>query len=276
MAAKPYGELPLGQPTHYPDEYSPDLLVAIPRRLARQSLGVDESSLPFVGEDIWNAYELSWLNRRGLPQVATAEFRFPCNSPSIIESKSFKLYLNSLNQAVFADRNQLARTLEKDLASCAGSPVAIKLLAIHDCSSRSFEELPGTSLDSLEVVIDQYLPDAGLLRTNSSIEVDRVVHSHLFRSLCPVTAQPDWASVWVAYHGVEIVPESLLQYLVSYRCHQGFHEQCVEKIFVDLMQACEPARLTVGARFSRRGGLDINPVRSTESVRHANPRLFRQ
>lgn len=276
MASKPYGELSLGKHTDYPDHYSPDLLTAIPRVLARQALGIEQGSLPFVGEDIWNAFELSWLNKKGVPQVATAEFRLPCDSTAIIESKSFKLYLNSLNQVAFDSSDAVARTLQQDLAACAGSDLSVILSASEDWSSKHFNLLPGQCLDNLDIETDCYLPDSQLLQLASSKQVDETFHSHLFRSLCPVTAQPDWASVWVAYRGPQIDPASLLKYWISFRQHQGFHEQCVEKIFVELLGVCEPVSLTVGAHFTRRGGLDINPVRSTEAMEYLNPRLFRQ
>lgn len=276
MAINSFDELALGQHTDYPDQYSPGLLTAIPRALAREALAIDSATLPFVGEDVWTAYELSWLNPQGRPEVATAEFRLSCDSPSIVESKSFKLYLNSLNQSVFESIEVLASTLQQDLSACAGSPFSVQLLPRGEWAGQEFTSLPGECLDDLDIVTDCYLPDAGLLQIQSSKVFDKSYYSHLFRSLCPVTAQPDWASVWVSYRGAEIAPDSLLKYLVSYRKHQGFHEQCVEKIFVELMQACAPEVLTVGARFTRRGGLDINPVRSTEAQAYCAPRLFRQ
>lgn len=276
MASEPYGELSLGKHTDYPDDYSPELLAAIPRALAREALGLEQGSLPFVGEDIWNAYELSWLNKKGVPQVATAEFRLPCDSPVIIESKSFKLYLNSLNQLSFENMEAVEKTLQQDLAACAGSEVSIKLSASKSWAGQTFDVLPGQCLDNLDIETDCYLPDSQLLQLASSKQVDETFHSHLFRSLCPVTAQPDWASVWVAYRGPQIDPSSLLKYLIGFRQHQGFHEQCVEKVFVELLQVCEPKHLAVGAHFTRRGGLDINPVRSTDAAHYLNPRLFRQ
>lgn len=276
MASKSFGDLSLGKHTDYPDHYSPGLLTAIPRVLARQALAIDSASLPFVGEDIWNAYELSWLNQRGVPQVATAEFRLPCDSPAIIESKSFKLYLNSLNQVAFENTDEVVRILQRDLGACAGSVVSVKLSVSENWASQAFDGLPGQCLDALDITTDCYSPDAQLLKRASPKEVDETFHSHLFRSLCPVTAQPDWASVCIAYRGPQIDTSSLLKYLISFRQHQGFHEQCVEKIFVELLQVCEPKHLTVAAHFTRRGGLDINPVRSTGSENHLNPRLFRQ
>lgn len=254
MASIPFGDLSLGKHTDYPDHYSPELLTAIPRVLARQALGIDPEGLPFVGEDIWNAYELSWLNKRGVPQVATAEFRLHCDSPAIIESKSFKLYLSSLNQVAFENSDAVAKVLQQDLSACAGSEVSVKLSNSEHWASQNFDGLPGQCLDTLDIATDCYLPDAQLLQRASAKEVDETFHSHLFRSLCPVTAQPDWASVWIAYRGPQIAPSSLLKYLISFRQHQGFHEQCVEMIFVELLQHCEPKHLAVGAHFTRRGG----------------------
>jgi 7-cyano-7-deazaguanine reductase len=244
--------------------------------LARDDLGIDGRALPFQGVDIWTAFELSWLNQQGRPEVACAELRLPCNSPAIVESKSLKLYLNSLNQSVFDSSEAVAKIIQQDLSSCAGSEISVRLIGAADWQHQRMENLPGINIDQLDITTDTYLPDAGLLRIKANSREVQAFNSHLFRSLCPVTAQPDWASFWIECAGPQIYPDSLLQYLVSYRKHQGFHEQCVEKIFMDLMRVCQPQRLTVGARFTRRGGLDINPVRSTESVEFDNLRLFRQ
>lgn len=276
MASKPYGDLPLGQHTDYPDHYTPELLTPIPRKLARADLGIDDKALPFFGMDVWTAYELSWLNSKGRPAVATAEFSVSCDSPSIVESKSLKLYLNSLNNTAFENSEELAQTIAGDLSACAGSDFSVRLLSAADWHQQQFADLPGVNIDELDIIADTYLPDAGLLQIQQSNTQQQSFNSHLFRSLCPVTSQPDWASIWIDYAGPQIVADSLLKYLVSYRQHQGFHEQCVEKIFVDLMRVCKPERLTVAARFSRRGGLDINPIRSTEAGDFQIPRLFRQ
>ena len=276
MASKPFGDLPLGQHTDYPDHYSPELLMPIPRQLARGDLGIDDEALPFYGMDVWTAYELSWLNSKGRPAVATAEFSVPCDSPSIVESKSLKLYLNSLNNTAFENSEELAQTITRDLSACAGSDFSVRLLSAADWRQQQIGDLPGVNIDELDIIADTYLPDAGLLQIEQSNKQQQSFNSHLFRSLCPVTSQPDWASIWIDCAGPQIIADSLLKYLVSYRQHQGFHEQCVEKIFVDLMRVCKPERLTVAARFSRRGGLDINPIRSTERGEFQIPRLFRQ
>jgi 7-cyano-7-deazaguanine reductase len=250
----------LGRATDYQFAYNPRLLYPISRKSGRGLLGIDDVELPFYGIDRWTAYELSWLNPQGLPQVAIGEFDFPCESPSIIESKSFKLYLNSFNQSVFRDIETVQQTMVADLSEACGSQVAAKLFCLHDYACN-----PASGyfcIDGLDTVCEHYLPEPALLKTGSEV-VRQKLCSHLFRSLCPVTGQPDWASVFVEYLGASIVPESLLQYLVSYRNHQGFHEQCVEQIVMDMREYCHPQELTVFARFLRRGGLDINPLRSS-------------
>ncbi len=274
MTLNSFDDLHLGRQVDYPDQYSPGLLTSIPRSQSRQSLGLKQ--LPFTGEDIWNAYELSWLNSKGKPQVATAEFHIPCDSSCIIESKSFKLYLNSFNQTVIDSADSLLDMLHNDLSACAGASVRVELRFAQDWTAGQFKQLPGYCIDELDISTEDYLPDASLLQLVSERVVSKTLHSHLLRSLCPVTAQPDWASVLIQYRGAEISDESLLKYLVSYRKHQGFHEQCVEKIFIDLQAASQADQLTVAARFTRRGGIDINPVRSTDQQSLENWRLFRQ
>ena len=272
-------DIPLGKDTAYPDEYSPELLFPIQRLAAREQLGLEAGKLPFAGVDIWNAYELSWLNPNGLPQVAFAKLFIPCDSAAIVESKSLKLYLNSLNHKVFVNRAELQKTMVADLSAKTGSAV---LVEISDAEHQGHQlgALAGECLDDLEVAIDRYQPDAGLLKCGEGREQDCELHSHLFRSLCPVTAQPDWASVYIRFSGTTIEREGLLKYLVSYRQHQGFHEQCVEGIFRDINQRCQPDSLLVYARFLRRGGLDINPLRySRGECDHnllGNVRLWRQ
>lgn len=270
----------LGKSSEAPEEYSPALLCPIPRSPSRQELGLDLDSLPFAGVDIWNAYELSWLDTRGKPEVAMARFQVPFDSPSIIESKSFKLYLNSLNQSRFDNRQQLADTLQKDLSSVAGAAVRVDIISLDDALSEGLDHLSGECLDSLSITVDDYLPNPGLLKTGGGEEVSEQLYSHLLRSSCPVTGQPDWGSMIIGYRGAAIDREGLLKYIISYRENNEFHEQCVERMFVDIMKQCQPSQLTVYARYLRRGGLDINPYRSTVEQSGAqqpdNYRLVRQ
>jgi 7-cyano-7-deazaguanine reductase len=254
---------PLGKTTVYANRYDPSLLFPIPREQKRVEIGVRQP-LPFHGVDIWNAYELSWLDARGKPQVALAEFRVPADSPNIIESKSFKLYLNGFSQER-TDIDALRDTLARDLAAAAGAPVAVTLSA-PSARNHAIADLAGELLDDQPLEIDDYgPPNAGYLSANhAAAPVEETLLSHLLRSNCPVTGQPDWGSVQIAYRGAPIERAGLLRYLVSFRTHNEFHEQCVERIFVDLMARCAPQRLAVYARYTRRGGLDINPFRSTD------------
>jgi 7-cyano-7-deazaguanine reductase len=267
---------PLGKNTPYADRYDPSLLFAIPRAEKRAEIGVAEL-LPFHGVDIWNAYELSWLDLRGKPVVALAEFRVPAASPNIIESKSFKLYLNGFAQERIVDAAALAATLMHDLSAAAGALVGVQLSAA-DAAAYPVTDLDGQLLDSQSIDIDHYGPPQAefLSADNSAIAVEETVVSHLLRSNCPVTGQPDWGSVQITYRGPPIEHAGLLRYLVSFRNHNEFHEQCVERIFVDLMQRCAPQQLSVYARYTRRGGLDINPFRSSAPETPGNPRTARQ
>jgi 7-cyano-7-deazaguanine reductase len=269
--------LPLGKPTSYRDEYDPELLCPFPRAPKRAELGLS-AELPFAGIDLWNAYELSWLNLAGKPVVAMAEFRFPCMSPFLIESKSFKLYLNSFNQTRFADFATVATALECDLAKASGAPVAVRLLPLSAMAGMAIAEFPGGCLDNLDVAIDSYDYAPALLDGAADPEkvVEETLHSHLLKSNCLVTRQPDWASILIHYRGPAIEYAALLRYLVSFRRHSEFHEQCVERIFTDLLHHCRPEQLTVYARYTRRGGLDINPFRSNFESDIPNWRLARQ
>lgn len=279
---------PLGTEVQYRDTYDSALLFPISRAEKRAELGIG-ADLPFHGVDIWNAFEISWLNPKGKPVVAVAEFRVPCNSKNIIESKSFKLYLNSLNGTKFSSKQAVYEKLVKDLSLAAQGPVSIKLFQPDDLAELSPKASPGICLDNLDVEIDEYLTNAKLLRltdgswaptspsiTNKPRAVTEFLYSHLLKSNCPVTGQPDWGTVEISYTGHQIDRESLLKYIVSYRNHNEFHEQCVERIFCDIMKFCQPRSLTVSARYTRRGGLDINPYRSTEHILPANNRSFRQ
>ena len=267
---------PLGKTTVYADRYDASLLFPIPRQAKRDEIGVT-GPLPFHGEDVWNAYELSWLDGRGKPVVALAEFRVPAGSPNIIESKSFKLYLNGFSQERVTGRAALIATLTRDLSAAAGAPIEVTL---SDAQARghAVTDLDGTLVDDQAIDIDDYGPPQAdyLVADTSQPVVEEALVSNLLRSNCPVTGQPDWGSVQIRYRGAPIDQAGLLRYLVSFRNHNEFHEQCVERIFVDVMQRCRPEHLSVYARYTRRGGLDINPYRSSGTERPDNPRGARQ
>ena len=258
--------LPLGREVAYPRAYDPALLFPIDRAQGRSALGLAAGAPPFAGHDRWHAYELSWLDARGKPAVDTATFLVPADSPRLIESKSLKLYLNSLNSARFDGREALRATLAADLSAAAGAPVDVAFgLPPVDAGDGRLAGAPGpVGLDALDVACDEYdSPNPALLSADPGPAVEEVLHSNLLKSNCPVTGQPDWASVRVAYRGPRIDRAGLLRYLVSFREHAGFHEQCVEQVFVDLARRCRPEWLSVEARYTRRGGLDINPWRAT-------------
>ena len=269
--------LPLGKPTLYAAAYDPGLLCPVPRRLKREELGLS-AELPFDGADLWTGYELSWLDPKGKPVVAVAEFRIPCGSPHLIESKSFKLYLNSLNQTRFAAAEEVRALLADDLGRAAGAAVAVRLFPGPHFSGTQLATLPGRCLDDLDIEVTTYQLDPQLLygAADPTDVVEEELHSHLLKSNCLVTNQPDWGSVLIRYRGGRIDPAALLRYLISFRQHNEFHEQCVERIFVDLQRFCAPERLTVYARYTRRGGLDINPFRSNFESAVENLRLARQ
>ncbi|WP_220718399.1 NADPH-dependent 7-cyano-7-deazaguanine reductase QueF [Agarivorans litoreus] len=272
--------LSLGKPTDYISHYSPELLQGVPRTLNRQQINLDENqTLPFNGYDLWNLYELSWLNPFGLPVVAVAEVKVAASSRCLIESKSFKLYLNSFNQSKFDDVETIESTLKNDLQHCAEGDVEVRVLPIS--SKIDVRPIPGINIDQQNISINNYELDPSLLRNTADLQhiVSETLNSHLLKSNCLITNQPDWASVYIDYHGPKINQEALLRYLVSFRQHNEFHEQCVERIFCDIMQFCKPKTLTVYARYTRRGGLDINPMRSNDpnvSAKLGNWRLLRQ
>ena len=258
---------PLGREVAYPRHYDATLLYPIPRRLGREAIGV-AAPLPFVGLDRWNAYELSWLDPRGKPQVATATLRVPADSPHLVESKSLKLYLNSFNASRFADAETVRSRIEADLTQAAGAPVTMVF------GLPPFEDsVDADSIDGLDIAIDGYdAPDAALLLADLDDVVEETLASALLKSNCPVTGQPDWADVALRYRGPRIDRAGLLRYLVSFRDHAEFHEQCVERIFVDVLARCRPQALSVEARYTRRGGLDINPWRATPGTPMPAPR----
>lgn len=268
---------PLGKASAYIATYSPQLLFPIPRAAKWAELGLTAETLPYRGVDVWNCFELSWLLPSGKPVVAIAEFSVPSDSPHIIESKSFKLYLNSLNQTVFATREALVEVLREDLSAVAGKPVGVRLRSLAEVEAQGLASLPGYCIDDLDVQIEHYdSPRAELLSCDPERQVEECLHSHLLKSNCPVTGQPDWGSVVVDYRGAALDRASLLAYLVSFRQHDDFHEHCVERIFLDLQRLLRPERLRVQGRYVRRGGLDINPYRSSEAFTPDNRRLARQ
>lgn len=271
--------LSLGKITAYADQYDAALLQAVPRQLGRDAIGLvaSTSALPFFGQDIWHAYELSWLNHKGKPMVALATFVVPVTSANLIESKSFKLYLNSLNQTRFRDISQLYQTLVHDLSACAGDKVAVTIHHVNELIAFQPTWIQGRCLDDLDIEIDTYDFDPGLLKlTGVDTVIEEKLHSHLLKSNCLITSQPDWASVFIHYRGPAIEHESLLRYLISFRHHNEFHEQCVERIYLDLMRLAQPEFLAVYACYTRRGGLDINPLRSSSPYNPPNIRLTRQ
>lgn len=252
-------DLPLGRQVDYPSQYDASLLFPIPRSTGRAGLGLESGALPFTGHDRWHAYELGWLDGRGKPMVETATILVPADSPDLVESKSLKLYLNSFNATRFASTREVLARITGDLSAAAGAPVQVAF------GLPAFDEAPaGTCIDGLDVAIDQYgPPDASLLSADPGTQVEETLTSALLKSNCPVTGQPDWARVSIAYRGPRLDRAGLLRYLVSFRDHCGFHEQCVEQIFNDLSRIAAPQWLSVEARYTRRGGLDINPWRAT-------------
>ena len=265
----------LGKTAPFPDRYDPALLFPIPRAPQRAAIGIGDP-LPFHGVDIWNAYELSWLDARGKPKVAVAEFRVPASTPNIVESKSFKLYLGSFNQERIGSAEELRARLIADVSDAAGAEVEVVLVQPARFTELRLEELAGESIDDPPVAIDEYgPPNPSHLRTRDE-EADETLVSQLLKSNCPVTGQPDWASVQIRYAGPRIDREGLLRYIVSFREHADFHEHCVERIFTDIQRRCAPSRLDIHARYTRRGGLDINPWRSSGTAIPTNPRGARQ
>ncbi len=267
----------LGKPATYTEQYDASLLFPIGRSTAREAIGIG-ARLPFFGTDIWNAYELSWLNARGKPQIAVATFFVPADSPNIVESKSFKLYLGSFAQTAFESMEVVRDTIKRDVSASCGATVSVNLAAPYEFGKLQMEEFEGLSLDRLDLDTDVYHPDASLLKAAfDESPVEETLVSNLLKSNCPVTGQPDWGSVQIHYVGPQIDHAGLLRYIISYRNHTGFHEQCVERIFIDVLKACRPVKLAVYARYTRRGGLDINPFRTNFNLPMPdNLRLARQ
>ncbi|MEZ8099922.1 NADPH-dependent 7-cyano-7-deazaguanine reductase QueF [Vibrio bivalvicida] len=275
--AKELTGLTLGQKTEYSNQYDSSLLQPVPRSLNRDDLNLGDS-LPFRGCDIWTLYELSWLNGKGLPQVAVGEVSIPATSANLIESKSFKLYLNSLNQTRFSSWDHVEQTLVQDLSACAGETVSVTVRSVVDYTDSVVVTMDGECIDEQDIEITSYDFDRTLIQGAAIGElVEESLHSHLLKSNCLITNQPDWGSVEIQYKGKQIDREALLRYLVSFREHNEFHEQCVERIFTDIMEFCQPETLTVYARYTRRGGLDINPYRSNVNSQPShNQRMARQ
>jgi len=272
-----YSNSELGQVSSYDSQYNPDRLYAIARALQRATLGcVSTLPLPFFGVDSWTHYEVSWLNPRGKPMVALATITYDCSTPFIVESKSLKLYFNGLNNTMFSSMSALELLIQQDLSRCVAGEVRVVLSSLGRTSCTIQSAFTGDSLDELDIACSVYTVEPDFLSTLPE-ETDEVLYSDLLRSNCLVTGQPDWGSVCIAYQGPKINRAGLLQYVVSFRNHQEFHEHCIERIFMDIIQRCKPARLTVTGRYTRRGGLDINPIRSSDPVsKNAGPRLIRQ
>ena len=269
--------LTLGKTTDYRDVYDASLLQGVPRSLNRDPLGLHADSLPFHGADIWTLYELSWLNAKGLPQVAVGHVELSHETVNLVESKSFKLYLNSFNQTRFANWEAVQETLERDLSACAQGKVTVALYRLDEVEGQPIAHFHGSCIDNQDIEIDSYQFNADYLDGAAGQKVvQETLVSHLLKSNCLITHQPDWGSVQIQYRGPQIDREKLLRYLVSFRHHNEFHEQCVERIFNDILRFCAPESLSVYARYTRRGGLDINPWRSNTDFVPAIGRLVRQ
>lgn len=269
----PLEHLSLGQSIDYPNQYDPKQLQAVPRSLNREPIGLT-GQLPFSGVDLWTGYEISWLNERGLPQLAIGYFEVPAHSPNLIESKSFKLYLNSFNDSKFESIQQVQHRMKTDLTNCADADVQVTLKPLSDTHNDNISNFPGDCIDQQDIEISHYDYRPELLKSEGH-HVEEKLHSHVLKSNCLITNQPDWASVYIHYHGPKLDRAALLAYLISFRQHNEFHEQCVERIFQDL-NALGMTKLSVYARYTRRGGLDINPFRSNFEPAPPMRRMARQ
>ncbi len=268
-------KLPLGRETGYPDKYAPEALYGISRASSRDALGIAEP-LPFTGVDTWNAWDLTWLGSRGRPEVATARIVVPADSPKLIESKSLKLYLNSFSMHRFESLESVTETMRSDLSACAEGDVTVRVTPLRSSEARRVSRLAGTCIDDENVECSDDDVNADRLRVDERSMVREDLYTHVLRSLCPVTSQPDIGSLQISYSGPEIDRGGLLQYIVSYRQHQDFHESCVERMFVDILERCKPESLSVHAHYQRRGGIDINPFRSNTAEQPYPIRLWRQ
>jgi 7-cyano-7-deazaguanine reductase len=268
----------LGQKSSYDPHYNPERLFAIARASKREEIGIDEVALPFYGVDQWTHYEVSWLNPHGKPMVAVAFIQYPCTTPCLVESKSLKLYFNSFNNTQFANLTALQHTIIRDLSKCVQGPVEVTLYPLHAPELRALHSaFTGDCLDALDVTCSVYTVEPAYLTVDDE-PVSEILYSDLLKSNCLVTYQPDWGSVQITYTGPKINHEGLLKYLISFRNHNEFHEQCIERIFIDILNRCKPTELSVYGRYTRRGGLDINPYRSTANKvpNDLNQRLVRQ
>lgn len=267
-------QTPLGKQATYETTYQPDLLCSLSRKTKRDEIGAKDP-LPFQGDDIWNAFELSWLTPKGKPVVACAEIKVPAHSPNIFESKSLKLYLISFNQTAFSSFQEVKERITTDLSKAVGATVQVNLTTLAETDLKLQSNFTGTSLDSLDITCDTYHTSPNYLVTETT-KITETLHSDLLRSNCLITNQPDWGSVQITYTGNKINHEGLLKYIISLRQHNEFHEQCVERMFMDIMRRCNPEKLCVYARYTRRGGIDINPYRANYDVQLENSRLVRQ
>jgi len=269
---------PLGNPTTYPTLYDASLLFPIQRHENRTRLGLTGEGIPFRGYDLWRAYEVSWLDLKGKPVVAMAELLVPASSPCMVESKSLKLYLNSLNHERYANIDEVQSLVARDVSEVTGAPVLVQLYSLNSFADLQCAAPEGKCLDELDIAVDAYFPDADLLRTTQSESIEETLYSNLFRSNCPVTGQPDWGTISISYKGPALCHESLLRYWISFRNHNGFHEDCAEQIYLDLMRSVELEHLSIRINFLRRGGLEINPLRTSSPVSVEFPafRLLRQ
>ena len=271
-------ESELGKKSDYDATYNPEKLYPIPRAPKRIALGIDPANLPFFGIDCWNHYEVSWLNEKGKPMVAIAEMIYDCSSPMLIESKSLKLYFNSFNNTHFKNTTKLEMLIKKDMEARVEAPVLITISPLETLKNAPLlHSFFGENIDELDIECSTYQVDASFLQVSEQV-VEETLCSDLLKSNCLVTNQPDWGSIQIIYKGKKINREGLLKYLISYRNHNEFHEQCIERIFIDIMRHCKPESLTVYGRYTRRGGLDINPYRTTEKTpfEGKNTRLIRQ
>lgn len=276
MADHPAQHSPLGKSSAYPSQYDASLLFGIPRASKWRELGFTADNLPYVGVDVWNCYELSWLLPSGKPVVAIGQFVVPADSAYIIESKSFKLYLNSFNQSVYASFAEVQAVLSADLAAVAQAPVQVTIKTLDQVTEEGLQPPQGLCIDGLDIQVSDYAQPSAALLLCGHEQREEHLYSHLLKSNCPVTGQPDWGTLQVHYCGAALDHASLLAYVISFRQHEDFHEQCVERIFIDLQTCLKPEFLSVSARYVRRGGLDINPCRSSERVAVNNPRFARQ
>jgi 7-cyano-7-deazaguanine reductase len=263
----------LGKESTYPQRYDATLLYPIARSLGRNAIGLGTDHLPFIGWDLWRGYELSWLNPKGVPRTAILKAWVPATSPNIVESKSFKLYLNSLNNERFENTQALEQRIALDIERAAGASARIEVVNPAQFETEPISE-PSTSvsicLDEQDIEASEYEPNADLLSLASDEVVTESLFSRLLKSNCPVTGQPDWGSIHIDYRGAAIDRAALLRYIVSFRQHQGFHEQCVEQMFCDILARCQPQTLSIYARYTRRGGMDINPWRATAGMPEPN------